>query len=127
MADKNDIYLNYKGIDYEVVFTLNVMEQIQDEYGTIEKWGDLTEGTIKGKKKPDAEPNAKAVIFGLTCMINEGIDIYNEDHEGEADFKPRKYLTKKQVGRLLTDVGITEATSKLNKAVIDSTKSNEKN
>ena len=48
--------------EYPVVFNLNVMEEIQEEYGTLEKWGNLTDGT-------DGEPNAKAVIFGFTEMI----------------------------------------------------------
>lgn len=104
--------IEYKGQVYKLVFNLNVMEEIQEEYKTIEKWGDLTDGS-KG------EPNAKAIIFGLRAMINEGIDIDNE--EG-ADIKP---LSLKQVGRLLTEVGLEETTKKLNNTVIESTKSDE--
>lgn len=111
---KNQV-ISYKGHDYTLVFNLNVMEAIQDEYGTLTKWGELTDGS-KG------EVNAKAVIFGIAQMINEGIDIDNEE-KGE-NVKP---LTLKQVGRLLTDVGMKEATAKLNTAVVDSTKSDEKN
>ena len=40
------------------------------------------------------------------------------------DVKP---LTLKQTGRLITDIGIAEATKKLNKTVIDRTQSAEKN
>lgn len=111
---KNQVII-YKGHDYALVFNLNVMEAIQEEYGTIQKWGELTDGT-KG------EVNAKALIFGLTQMINEGIEIENEDNG--TDIKP---MTLKQVGRLLTDVGMKEATAKLNTAVVESTKSDEKN
>ena len=64
--------IEYKGITYNLVFNLNVMEVIQDEYGTLDKWGELTDGS-KG------EPNAKAVVFGFTAMLNEGIDIDNEE------------------------------------------------
>lgn len=103
--------IEYKGQKYQLVFNLNVMEEIQEEYKTVDKWGALTDGS-KG------EPNAKAIIFGLTAMINEGIDISNE--EDGTDIKP---LTKKQVGRLLTEVGLAEATQKLNKTVIESTES----
>ena len=71
---------------YSLVFNLNVMEAIQEEYGTIEKWGELTDGK-KG------EVNAKALIFGLTEMINEGLDIENEELE-----EKRPLLTLKQVG-----------------------------
>lgn len=116
---KEKIIVNYKGIDYEVVFNLNVMEEIQDEYGSIEAWGNLTDN--------EKEPNMKAVIFGLCCMINEGIEIYNEDNEDNEDFKPRKLLSKKQVGRLVSEVGLREVTNKLNKSVTESTKSDEKN
>jgi hypothetical protein len=55
-------------------------------------------------------------------MINEGIDIENE--ENGTDIKP---LTLKQVGRMITEIGLMNATQTLNKTVIDSTKSNEKN
>ena len=101
--------------EYSLVFNLNVMEEIQEEDGTLEKWGNLTDGT-------SGEPNAKAVIFGFTQMINEGIDIQN-DRNGTNE----KPLTKKQVGRLITEYGLINATKKLNDTVIESTKSNEKN
>ena len=117
MADIKDISteFEYKGNTYRLVFNLNVMEAIQDKYGTIENWGKLTDGE-------GGEPNAKAVIFGFPEMINQGIDIMNE--ETGNDVKP---LTLKQTGRLITDIGIAEATKKLNKTVIDRTQSAEKN
>ena len=107
--------IEYNGTKYNLVFNLNVMEVIQDEYGTLDKWGSLTDGS-KG------EPNAKAIIFGLTAMINEGIDIDNEK-----DGSNRKPLTHKQVGRILTEIGLSNATNKINQVVIESTKSDEKN
>lgn len=117
--EKEKIIVNYKGIDYELVFNLNVMEEIQDEYGSIKAWGELTD--------KETEPNMKAVIFGLTCMVNEGVEIYNEDCVDDEDFTPKKPLSKKQVGRLISEVGLAEVTSKLNKSVTESTKSDEKN
>lgn len=116
---KEKATLTWKGVEYTLVFNLNVMEQIQEEYGSISAWGDLTDN--------EKEPNAKAVIYGLTCMINEGIEIDNEDNEGKAGYTPKKLLTTKQVGRLLTDVGMDEATQRLNDTVINSVKSEEKN
>ena len=110
------VALTYKGRTYDLVFNLNVMEQIQEEYGTVAAWGDLTDNA--------AEPNAKAVIFGLMCMINEGIDIYNEEN---ADEEPKAFMTRKQVGRMLTEIGLEEAAQKLKDSVINSTKSEEKN
>lgn len=106
--------IEYKGKTYKLYFNLNVMEQIQEEYGTIEKWGNLSDGAL-------GEVNAKAVIFGMAAMINEGIDIEND--EKGTDIKP---LTLKQVGRIITEVGMKEATKALNDTVIESTK-DEKN
>ena len=55
-------------------------------------------------------------------MLNEGIDIENE--ENGTDVKP---LTLKQVGRMITEIGIGDATNVMNQTVIDSSKSDEKN
>lgn len=112
--------IRYKGKEYKLAFNFNVMEEIQEEYGTIDKWGNLTDGTARGKTK--GEPNAKAVIFGFRAMLNEGIDIDNE--ENGTDFKP---FTTKQVGRLITEIGLVEATKTLNETVVESTESEEKN
>lgn len=114
----NDINgkISYKGREYKLVFNLNVMEVIQEEYGTIEKWGELTDGTLTG------EGNAKAVKFGFAAMLNEGIAIDNEDNG--TDIKP---FTLAQVGRMLTEIGLDTATGVLNQTVIESTKSEEKN
>lgn len=107
--------LEYKGRVYKLVFNFNVMEAIQEEYGSIDEWGKLSDG-ING------EPNAKAVIFGFTQMLNEGIDIDNE--ENSTDIKP---LSLKQVGRMITEIGLVEATKSMNDVVVESTKSEEKN
>lgn len=107
--------IQYKGREYKLVFNLNVMEIIQEEYGSLEEWGNLTDGS-KG------EPNAKAVIFGFTQMLNEGIDISNEEN-GTED----KPLTLKQVGRMITEYGLIKATQTMQDTVIKSTETNEKN
>lgn len=117
--ENKKVTFEWKGVTYTLIFNLNVMEQIQEEYGSVSAWGDLTDNT--------KEPNAKAVIFGLACMLNEGIDIENEDNEGKEGYIPKKPLTLKQVGRLITDVGLTEATAKLNEGVINAVESDEKN
>lgn len=106
--------IQYKEKTYKLIFNLNVMEQIQEEYGSVTEWGEITDG--------ENEPNAKAVIFGFAAMLNEGIDIENE--ENGTDIKP---LTLKQVGRMITEVGLTEVTKKLNETVVASTQSEEKN
>ena len=55
-------------------------------------------------------------------MINEGIDIENETAEVK-----RELLTRKQVGRLVTKMGLQKMAETLNNAVVESTKSYEKN
>ena len=107
--------IQYKDKEYTLVFNLNVMEKIQEEYGTLDKWGGMTDGS-------NGEPNAKAIIFGFTQMINEGIDIENEENGTDI-----KFLSLKQVGRIITDVGLVEATKTLNDTVVNSTQSAEKN
>lgn len=107
--------IEYKNKKYKLVFNLNVMEAIQEEYKTLDEWGALTDGS-KG------EVNAKAVIFAFTQMINEGLEIENE--ETGSEFKP---LTLKQVGRMISEVGLENATKTLNKTVVESTKGDEKN
>lgn len=109
--------LEYKGKKYKLVFNLNVMEVIQDKYRTLENWGKLTDGA-----KNNGEPNAKAVIFGITEMLNEGIDIDNEENGTE-----EKMLTKKQVGRMITEIGLKSSAQLMNGVVVDSTQSSEKN
>ena len=103
--------LEYNGKSYDIIFNLNVMERIQDEYGTIDKWAELTDGGQNG------EPNAKAVIFGFTEMLNEGIDIKNEENGTKEAF-----LTTKQVGRMLTKIGMDQAAKTMQEAVVESTK-----
>ena len=107
--------IEYKGKKYKLVFDMNVMEEIQEKYESIEKWGELTDGS-KG------EPNAKAIKFGFTAMLNEGIDIDNEENGTK-----EKPLTLKQVGRMITEIGFTNSAEALNKTVVESTKSDEKN
>lgn len=107
--------IDYRGKTYRLAFDLNVMESIQDEYGSIDAWGKLTE-------PDDGEPNIKALVFGVTEMINEGIDIDND--ENGTDEKP---LSHKQVARILTEVGLESVADKMQKSVIDSTEDDSKN
>lgn len=108
--------IEYEGKTYRLVFDLNVMEAIQDEYGSIEAWGRLTE------PEDGAEPNVKALVFGVTEMINEGIDIDND--ENGTDEKP---LTHRKAARILTEVGLESVAEKMQESVIDSTADDSKN
>ena len=106
--------IQYKDKEYTLAFNLNVMQAIQEEYGSLEAWGKLSEA--------DGEPDIKAVIFGFTQMLNEGIEIDNE-----ANGTDNKPLTLKQVGRIITEVGLGEASAVLNDTVLKSTENPEKN
>ena len=98
------------GKTYSLVFNLNVMESIQAKYGSVQKWGKMTDNK-------NGEPNAKALIFGFTEMINEAIDIENDESNTN-----RPLLTLKQVGRIITKAGIQESAKKLNQAITESVK-----
>lgn len=100
---------------YNLIFNLNVMEEIQEEYGTIEKWAKLTDGK-------SGEVNAKALIFGLTAMINEGIDISNDENGTN-----NPMMSKKQVGRMISKMGVQESATALNNAVVEATQVESKN
>ena len=52
-------------------------------------------------------------------MLNEGIDIKNESLP-EEEKKP--FYTEKQVGRIITSLGLKDATKVMNNAIIESTK-----
>lgn len=107
--------ITYKDKDYKLVFNLNVMEEIQDEYETIDKWGSLTDGK-------SGEVNIKALIFGITAMINEGIEIENEE-EGKND----PPISHKKVARMISEIGFSKVTKDMNDLVVESVKSDEKN
>jgi len=110
-----DVYktVAYNGREYKVVFNLNVMEKIQEEYGTLGEWGEKT-------GSEGSEPDVKAVIFAYREMLNEGIDIENEENGTSLPF-----LTHRQTGRLITDIGLAAASQKLQETVIESTSSPE--
>lgn len=107
--------ITYKDKEIKLVFNLNVMEAIQEEYGSLDKWGALTDGE-------NGETNIKALVFGITEMINEAIDIDNDENGTQEPFK-----THKQINRILTTVGIEKATKEMNELVVKSTKDDSKN
>lgn len=108
--------IEYRGRKYMIIFNINVMEVVQEEYGSIQAWGEKIEPT------DGSEPNIKALKFGLTAMINEGIDINNEKSG-----KSEAHMNLAQVGRLITEIGMQEAAGKLSNVVVKSMQSAEKN
>ena len=69
MIDKIN-YLETETEKFSLVFMLNVMEPIQEKYGTIEAWSNLIQR--------DGEPDIKALKFFITEAINEGLEIEAE-------------------------------------------------
>lgn len=103
------VYLETEKRKIPIVFNLNVMEEIQEKYGSLDNWGELTKG--------DGEPKIKELKTGIMLMINEAIDIENED---KGTNEPM--LTEKQVGRLMGEVGLDVITKKIQEITILSTK-----
>ena len=68
MIDKL-MYIETSTDKYPIMFSLNVLESIQNEYGSYNKWFQMLESD---------EIDIKALKFGLMEAINEGIDIKNQ-------------------------------------------------
>lgn len=109
----NEGTVTYKGKEYKLVFNLNVMEEIQNEYGTLDTWTELTSGV-------NQEVNIKALKFGYTQMLNEALSI--EADENNTEYKP---LTPAFVGRMITEIGLDNMRKVLQDTVIESTKTDE--
>jgi hypothetical protein len=105
-------YLETETEKFPLVFTLNVMESIQEKYGTIEAWSNLIQR--------DGEPDIKALKFFITEAINEGLEI-----EAEKTGEKPKAITAKKAGRILTEIGLSGAASKIMATISDSVEMDE--
>jgi len=95
---------------YPLAFTMNVMEELQEHFGSLDAWSNAIQ--------PDeGEPKFRDVIHTFQTFINEGIDIENEDAE-----EKREFLTHKQVGRIISNIGIQEAGTLIRSLTSSSTK-----
>ncbi len=99
--------------EYPIAFTLNVMEEIQDKFGSMEKWG-------MALTPENGEPNIKDLKWTFTQFINEGIDIENEK-QGEK----RPFVTEKQVGRIITGLGMENVSNFIFSTTRESTNTGE--
>jgi hypothetical protein len=104
------VYIETEKRKYPLVFNLNVMEEIQEQYGSLDEWGKITQG--------NGEPQVKDLKNGIMAMINEAVDI-----ENEVNGTNEPMLTAKQVGRLMTEVGIDVIVKKIQEITIASAKS----
>lgn len=107
------VYIETEKRNYPIVFNLNVMEAIQEQYGSLDKWGEITQG--------DGEPKVKDLKFGIRAMMNEGIEIENEDN-GTSN----PPLSAEKVGRIMTEVGIATIVEKIKEITVASTNSGER-
>ena len=103
-------YIDSVNRRYPIVFNINVMEELQEAYGSISAWGAIVENAEGG------EPKVKDLKIGLMLMINEAIDIENEEKNENTPL-----LNTKQVGRLISEVGFTQITKIIQGITIAST------
>ena len=106
-------YLETDSEKFPLAFTLNVMEALQDEYGTLSEWSEL----IRNQK----EPNIKALKFFITEAINEGIDIENEKSS-----EKRVSITSSKAGRIITEIGLKRVANTITKMITESMPHDEK-
>ena len=84
--------LEYKGKEYKIIFDLNVVQDIQNEYGTLAKMLEEAYGRKTG------EPSIKALSFVVMLMVNEAIEIENEGKTEKEEF-----ITQRMANRMLTE------------------------
>lgn len=108
------IYVETSKEKYLMAFNLNVMEEIQDEFGSLKEWGKISEDNGSG------EPNIKPLKKGLGFMLNEGIEIENETRE-----EKKPLLDAKQVGRIISEIGLAELKNKIKEVTIASVNTGE--
>ena len=139
-------YLETDSEKFPLAFTLNVMEALQEEYGTLSEWSEL----IRNQK----EPNIKALKFFITEAINEGIDIENGSQYaapsgrcGHADEQEKTQriangnkqggnvfdrevrktpITTKKSGRIITEIGLKKVANTITKMITESMPHDEK-
>ena len=111
--DKNIAYIDInEKLRLPIVFNLNVMEEIQEKYGTLQNWLDLLRPTGE-----NSEVQVKDIKNGLLIMINEAIDIQNEESVDEQ----REFITYKKLGRLLSNENVVKSMLQMEKVINNST------
>ena len=104
-------YIETEKKNYRICMNLNVIEEIQEKYETLDDWIRIVDSAKGGM------PKLKDLKVGLTEMINEAIDIENEKNNTNEPL-----LTEKQVGRILSEIGLEKLLEVVESLVVDSTK-----
>ncbi len=99
MTDKIG-YLVTKDRSYPICMNINVVEDIQNKYGSIPKWGEVV------ANKDSDVINIKDLKIGVLLMINEAIDIENSKKAPEERVP---FVNERELGRILTEVGLDNA------------------
>lgn len=103
---------------YPLIFNLNVMETIQKEYGSLKKWQEnIFVSNENENEEENKEPKISDVIFGIREMMNEAVDILNEERE-----EKQPLFTDKQIGRIITKVGLKGSTNKIGESILKANK-----
>lgn len=87
MLDKIGTLKLNDGTEYPLACNLNVLELVQEQYGTTDKWTELLSSE---------NINFKCLKWTFMQFINEGIDIENEEKGTN-----RPFVTEKKVGRII--------------------------
>ncbi len=66
----DDIEIN--GEKYPLVLNTNTFIKLEDYFTSSEEWLNQCQNKV-----------ASAIFYGAYCMINEGLEIYNSEHEGQ--------------------------------------------
>lgn len=81
------VEITLDGIEYKLLFNLNVVEEVLEQYKNI---GAFTKALMGGN-------SAKAVKIALKALIDEAVDTHNE-----ANADKMKKLSAAQIGRMLS-------------------------
>lgn len=101
------IYIETSDSRYPIIFDLNVLYEIQEMFGSFVKWSD----TFK-------EVGWECVLQTTMIFVNEGID-----YENELTGESREFITEKQAGRIITEVGIQKVIHVIGDSVVKYNKS----
>jgi hypothetical protein len=104
-------FLNTSFGKFPILFSLNVMEQLQEKYGDLTKWQE---------KISEQNAGITDILLFFELAINEGIDYLREINNEKIE-----KISKKKVGWAISEVGFQEAVKLLQETVINSTKAGE--
>lgn len=114
-------YIEIGNKKYPIKCDLNVLESIQDQYGSLsfferELSGFRVVGKDENEKKiyEKVEPSMKAVKIAFNLMLNEGLEIENQLYEKGN----RVPLSEEETGSLAFDINIFFLANELHREYI---------